>query len=86
MIFIYKDLVKRYIHILKKEDLEEFASKNNIKYTKKELDITYNFIMKYYEELLNENIKVFEILKPQISNTLYKKLINLYVDYKQKYI
>ena len=42
--------------------------------------------MKYYEELLNENIKVFEILKPQISNTLYKKLINLYVDYKQKYI
>ncbi|MBR2678628.1 MAG: DUF2624 family protein [Bacilli bacterium] len=83
---IYKELVRKYIHNLTKNDLEKFASKNNIVYTKEELDIVYLFIMNNYEDLLNENIKVFETIRPKISNTLYKRLLNLYIDYKQKYI
>lgn len=86
MIIIYKDLVRRYINNLTKDDLIKFASKNNIIYSNEELDIVYSFIKEYYEDLLNENIKVFEILRPKISTNLYKKLITLYIEYKQKYI
>ena len=85
MIFIYKELVKKYINRLSINDLEKFAKKNNISYTKEELNTVYNFILNNYNDLLNENIRVFENIKNKISPTLYKKLLNLYIDYKQKY-
>ena len=49
-----------YIPRLKISDLEEFAYKNNISYTNDELVEVYQFIRFNYNELLNENIKVFE--------------------------
>mgnify|MGYP001030980340 CR=1 FL=1 len=85
MIFIYKKLVKKYNNKLSINDLEKFAKKNNISYTKEELNTVYNFILNNYNDLLNENIRVFENIKNKISPTLYKKLLNLYIDYKQKY-
>ncbi len=85
MIFIYKELVKKYINRLSINDLEKFAKKNNISYTKEELNTVYNFILNNYNDLLNENIRVFENIKNKISPTLYKKLLNLYIEYKQKY-
>ena len=63
-----------------------FALKNNIIYTDRELDIIYSFIMDNYNELLNENVLVFQKIRNKISPVLYKKLINLYVEYKQKYL
>ena len=63
-----------------------FARKNNIIYTDRELDIIYSFIMDNYNELLNENVLVFQKIRNKISPVLYKKLINLYVEYKQKYL
>lgn len=86
MIFIYKDLVKKYINKLTPHDLEIFAQKNHISYTKDELIIVYNFIMYNYNDLLNENIKVFENIRGKISPVLYKRLLNLYIEYKQKYL
>ena len=85
MIFIYKELVKKYINRLSINDLEKFAKKNNISYTKEELNTVYNFILNNYNDLLNENIRVFENIKNKISPTLYKRLLNLYIEYKQKY-
>ncbi|MCI8569087.1 MAG: DUF2624 family protein [Bacilli bacterium] len=85
MIFIYKELVKKYINRLSINDLEKFAKANNISYTKEELNTVYNFILNNYNDLLNENIRVFENIKNKISPTLYKKLLNLYIEYKQKY-
>jgi len=86
VIFIYKDLVKKYIHKLTIQDVEDFAQKNQITYTQDELVIVYNFIMYYYNDLLNENIRVFETIKGKVSPNLYKKLLNLYIEYKQKYL
>lgn len=86
MIFIYKDLVKKYIHRLTIQDVEDFAKKNQITYTQDELVIIYNFIMYYYNDLLDENIKVFETIKGKINPNLYKQLLNLYIEYKQKYL
>lgn len=67
------------------DDLRKFARINGINYTEEEVAIVYDFIMKNYEELLNENIRVFEKIKNKISPTLYKSLLNLYIEYKQKY-
>ena len=86
MIFIYKELVKKYINKLSIRDLEKFARMNNINYTKDELIVVYNFILNNYNELLDENINVFLKIRDKISPELYKKLLNLYVENKQKYL
>ena len=86
MIFIYKELVKKYINKLSIRDLEKFARMNNINYTKDELIVVYNFILNNYNEILDENINVFLKIRDKISPELYKKLLNLYVEYKQKYL
>ena len=86
MINIYKEIIKNYITRLSKEDLKVFAYKNSITYTEEELDIIYSFILNNYNDLLNENIKVFEKIKNRINPNLYKRLLNLYIEYKQKYL
>ena len=86
MIIIYKELIKKNINKLKIEHLRNFAKINNITYNDDELVIVYNFIMYNYNDLLDENIKVFESIKDKINPILYKKLINLYIEYKQKYL
>ena len=86
MIIIYKEIVRKNINKLTIEHLKTFANKNNLIYTDDEAIIIYNFIMYYYNDLLNENIKVFEVIKNKISPKLYKDLLNLYIDYKQNYL
>lgn len=86
MIFIYKEIVRKYISRLSTKDLEEFAKKNNLVYTNDELLVVYQFIKYHYNDLLDENIKVFEEIRDKLSPTLYKKLLSLYIDYKQKYL
>ena len=86
MIYIYKDIIKKYINLLSLDDIKRFADKENITYTDDEAIIVYNFIMYYYNDLLDENIKAFEHIKNKISPNLYKRLLNLYIDYKQKYL
>ena len=86
MINIYKELIKNNINKLTIEHLKNFARINNITYNEDEIVIIYNFIMYNYNDLLDENIKVFETIKDKINPTLYKKLINLYIEYKQKYL
>ncbi len=85
MIFIYKDLIREYIPKLTMKDLERFAHKKNIEYTQDELVQVFEFIQYYYNDLLDENIKVFEQIRNKISPNLYKTLLHLYIDYKQKY-
>lgn len=86
MIFIYKDIVRKYIDKLTINDLEVFAKNNNITYTNDELIIVYQFIKYHYNDLLDQNIKVFEEIRNKINPNLYKRLLNLYIDYKQKYL
>lgn len=79
-------MIKSYVKHLTKENLETFAQKNNIVYTKEELNIVYSFIQNHYEDLLEEKIEVFQMLKQKISPNLYKTLLSLYIEYKQKYL
>ncbi len=85
MIIIYQKIIENYIPKLTTNDLKVFAAKNNIEYTEDELLIVYQFIKYHYHDLLDQNIKVFEEIKEKINPNLYKKLLHLYIDYKQKY-
>ena len=86
MICIYKEIIKKYINLLTLDDVKRFADKENIIYTDDEAITVYNFIKYYYNDLLDENIKVFEEIRDKISPNLYKQLLNLYIEYKQKYL
>ena len=68
------------------EDLEKAAKKLNLPHNQDEVLEVYQFIKYHYVDLLDQNIKVFEELKDKINPTLYKELISLYIDYKQKYL
>ena len=58
----------------------------NIKYSDDEAIIIYDFIMYNYNELLNKKIKVIENIKDKLKHVIYKKLLSLYIEYKQKYL
>lgn len=78
-----KDIIRNNINKLTINDLKKFADSKNIKYTDDEIIIIYDFIMYNYNELLNENIKVFESIRSKINPNLYKELLNLYIEYKK---
>ena len=86
MINIYKEIVRNYVNHMSIEDLEKAALKLNLPYNREELLEVYQFIKYHYIDLLDQNIKIFEELKEKINPTLYKELISLYIDYKQKYL
>ena len=86
MIIIYKEIVRNYINTLTIKDLERFANDYHLNYSQDELLIIYNFIKYYYNDLLEKNIKVFENIKNKINPNLYKKLLNLYIEYKKRYL
>ena len=68
------------------EDLKEISNTYKFDYKEEELLIIYNFIKDNYLELLNQNIEVFNKIKNKINPSLYKELLNKYIDLKQKYL
>lgn len=86
MISIYKELIKKYINILTKENISNFARTKNIILTDQEAKIIYDFIKTYYNELLEKNIYVFKYLKLKLNPNIYNKAIELYEEYSNKYL
>ena len=79
-------LLKNYINNLKKEDINVFATNNNITLSNLEIDTIYNTIKNNYENILNGNHeKVFEKVKSKVSTDNYDKIIDLFFKYKNKY-
>ena len=50
---LMNNLIETYINKLTKQDILNFASKNNLKVTDEELDFVYNFIKYNYKTVLN---------------------------------
>lgn len=83
---MYFNLIKKYINTLKKSDIVEFARKQNVKLSEIELDTIYNTIKTRWEEIYTNGIKVIDEYKNKLTNTTYNKLIELYNEYKIKYL
>lgn len=83
---MYKELIKKWIPNLTPKIIKDYGEKVNIKLTESETNILYQFIMKNYSEILEGNETSFNELKKQINPNLYKKLLVLYQEQKNKYL
>ena len=83
MIIIYKELIKKNITKLTKEDIKKYAITKNQILTEKETTILYNYINNYYEELLNKNTTSFSYLKQNLRKDLFDTIIQLYNEYSK---
>ena len=81
MIIIYKELIKKYVTKITKEDIIKYALTQNEVLTEEESIIILNHIKKYHLELLNKNTSSFNILKQSLRKELFTKIVNLYNEY-----
>ena len=81
MIIIYKELIKKYVTKITKEDIKKYALTQNEVLTEEESNIILNHIKKYHLELLNKNTSSFNILKQNLRKELFTKIVNLYNEY-----
>ena len=77
-------IIKSYIKNLSKQDIVNFALKNNIILTNNELDYIYNNIKNNYEYILSNPIIYLNKLKNNVSITTYNKIYELYTIYFPK--
>ena len=72
-----KNLIKNYIKNMSKEDIYNYIEKNGYDATNKEVDIIYNHIKTYYNELLETPLPYIKMLKDKISNDNYYLILEL---------
>lgn len=77
-------LINSYVNKLTKNDIISFADKNNITLNNNEIDLIFNVIKKDWQDLLHNPNKVFNKIKPQVSNNTYNNIIYFYDLYSKK--
>lgn len=78
------NIIENFIINLKKEDIINFANKNNLKVTNHEIDFVYSFIKSNYKQVLkNPNSFDVSLYKNEFSNENYIFLNNLINKYKR---
>ena len=79
-------IIERYINNLTKEDINNFASKNNIFLSNDELEFTYSFVKKNYKEVLgNPDLLILDRYKNKFSEENFVKIKKLFIEYRSKY-
>lgn len=79
--------IEKYIQKLTKEDIYNYAQKENITLTTQELNTIYNYIIIHHKSFLrNKNIRptLLKELKSQVSIPVSNKLDELYYLYQDK--
>lgn len=83
---IMYNLVKRYVSNLTKEQVNDFALKNDIVLSQEELEFVYAFVKKNWEMIFrNPNLLHLERYKDRFSPENFVKIQKLFVMYYQKY-
>ncbi len=81
-----KHLIEKYIDNLSIGDVNLFLNKNNINLNGQELEFTYNYIKKNWNQILSDpNSFNFENYKNVYTSINYNKLNNLINEYRAKY-
>ena len=79
-----KNIIKMYSYKITKDDIVNFAQKENVNITENETNIILNAIKNDIDILLSENAIIYlESYKGKISDNLYKKLEDLYYKYEK---
>lgn len=77
-----KSIIKSYVKNMSKEDIYNFIDKNGYDATNEEVEIIYNHIKKYCNNLLNDPVYYIKLLKGKISDNNYYLILELYNKYK----
>lgn len=77
-----KELIIKYFNNLSKEEIYEYLDKYNIKLNDEEYEFLINVVKEKYNDLLDENIYLFKLIRDTINEDAYNKLIDLFNKYK----
>lgn len=77
-------IIKSYIKSISKDDIMNYAKKNNINLTNKELDIIYFEIKNNYNAIINNPNEALYNIKSKVNSNTYDKLYELYTIYYPK--
>lgn len=79
-------LIKNYLQNIQKDDINNFALKKSINLTEEELEFTYNFIKKNYDEILkNPTLFNIDLYKDKYNPTTFEQIKKVYIEYLSKY-
>ena len=80
------NLIERYMAIMTKDDVNNFAIKKGINLSDAELTFTYNFLKKNWQDYLR-NPNVFDINRYQnnFSSENFSKIKKVFEEYYQKF-
>lgn len=83
---MHRLLIEKYIKQISKQDIKEFANKNNIQLSEKDQDILYHYLKNNWQDLLYGNSRsVFKELEEKLGTEKFNVLKNLYDFYFEKY-
>ena len=78
-------IIEKYIKKLTKQDIINYATKQNISLTESEINIIYNYIKTKYKDFLNGNEKeLLSEIKQKVKPPTYQKIEQLYNLYQNK--
>lgn len=80
------NIISRYMNLLTKEDVKKFAIKNHVDLSEEELDFTFIFVKKNWQNILgNPNAFQFSRYKDKFSEENFQKINRLINEYRIKY-
>ena len=77
-----KNLIENYINNMTENDIKKFLQKNNYEVNNSDINTILYYIKKYWKQVMDGDISIFEEIKPKISKDSYQTMINLYNQYK----
>ena len=78
------NLIERYMAIITKDDVANFATKKGINLSDAEVTFTYNFLKKNWRDYL-KNPNVFDINRYNFSPENFIKVKKVFEEYYQKF-
>lgn len=83
---MHRILIENYIKQIKKTDIYNFAIKNNIQLTEKDVDILYHYLKNNWQEILYGNSRgVLSELETKFDADKFLKIKELFDFYFEKY-
>lgn len=76
-------MIIKYIKNLEEDEVKEYLDNNNIKLNEEEFDFLFNIVKEKYNDIFEENIYLFKLIRDTINEDAYNKLIKLFNQYKK---
>lgn len=78
-------VIENYVNRLTKDDIRRFALKQSVTLGNDEVAFIYTYIKKNYKNIIFGNPKdVLTDIKDEVKANTYNKIVNLYMQYKDK--